>query len=69
MTAAAILRRVESAAARFLAETEGVPAEPTDQNLRRAFANVVRPIKPELYPLVRDRVTEIRAERAQKDRP
>lgn len=62
-------RRVISAAARFLAETDGVgnPVEPTDENLAAAFANVVRPIDPELYPRVRIRVTQIRAERAQKD--
>lgn len=61
---AAIRRRIESAAARFLADADGAPTEPTDANLSAAFANVVRPIKPALYPLVRDHIATIRAERA-----
>lgn len=63
---AAILRRIELAAARFIAESRDgdIPAEPTDENLSAAFATVVLPINPELYPLVRDMVNRRRDEAA-----
>lgn len=58
--------RVASAAARFIAEARdgNVPYEPTDENLAAAFANVMRPIDPELYGRVAYLVNKIRAERA-----
>lgn len=63
-----IRRRVAMAAARFITEARdgNVGYEPTDENLAAAFANVVRPIDPELYGRVAYLVNKIRAERAQK---
>lgn len=61
-----IHRRVTAAASKFIAEARDgdVPFEPTDANLAEAFKNSMRPINVELYPAVRVRVGEIRAERA-----
>lgn len=61
-----ILRsRVDSAAAKFLAESRDgdVPFEPTDENLAMAFSRAVKPIAEYHYSAVRDRVNAIRAER------
>lgn len=57
-------KRIGRFAGRFLAEADGQPVEPTDDNLAAAFANTVKPIPAYLYPAVRERITEIRAERA-----
>jgi len=56
--------RARSAAARWIAETEGEQVEPggpwspSDANLAQVFADVVKPIRHELYGLVREQLAD-----------
>lgn len=56
------MRRARGCAAKWRAETvkaePPVEAEPTDEALARCFAHTTRPIRAELYPLVREELTE-----------
>ncbi|MEU9495781.1 hypothetical protein AB0D73_28890 [Streptomyces sp. NPDC048215] len=67
------IRRARGSAAKWRAETVNaeppVEAEPTDEALARCFAHTTRPIRAELYPLVREELAGWDARIAAEEKP